>query len=282
MSELNERVEPLEPVEPVEPHEATELPEPTAPTELETRRSRRLAREQQEQREPITVGTRLLAMVKEVFVVVTLAVGLSLVVKTFLIQPFHIPSGSMEDTLIKDDRVVVSKLTPGPFDVERGDVIVFSDPGHWLGNPPPKQRTPLQSALIFLGLAPDDSDDHLIKRVIGVGGDRVACCSVDGKVTVNGVPITEPYVKAGDRPDGSRAAFDIQVPAGRVWVMGDHRSDSADSRVHDDGTGGLGSVPLESIQGKAVAIVWPLSRAMTIPSPTSVFAAVPHPLAPSP
>ena len=130
MSELNERVEPLEPVEPVEPHEATELPEPTASTELETRRSRRLAREQQEQREPITVGTRLLAMVKEVFVVVTLAVGLSLVVKTFLIQPFHIPSGSMEDTLIKDDRVVVGKLTPGPIALQRGDVVVFADPGN--------------------------------------------------------------------------------------------------------------------------------------------------------
>ena len=240
---------------------------------LEQRRQRRAQR---------SAMSNLLAVLKEVGIVVSLAVVLSLLVKTFLVQPFHIPSGSMENTLIKDDRVVVSKLTPGPFDVQRGDVIVFTDPGQWLGNPPPKQRSALQSVLIFLGLAPDDSDDHLVKRVIGLPGDRVECCSVDGRIIVNGVPIVEPYVKIGDTPAGGRPAFDIRVPEGHVWVMGDHRSDSADSRAHDDGTGAKGSVPLDSIQGKAVAVVWPVARWSMISTPSEAFSSVPPPAATTP
>ena len=145
-------------------------------------------------------------------------------------QPFHIPSGSMEDTLIKDDRVLVSKLTPGPFALHRGDIVVFTDPDHWLGDVAPVERSPLRSALIFLGLVPDDSHEHLIKRVIGLPGDHVTCCTAGGQITVNGSPITEPYIKPGDSPGGGRSAFDIVVPADKVWVMGDHRSDSADSR----------------------------------------------------
>jgi signal peptidase I len=213
--------------------------------------------------------------VREVLIVMTLAMALSLVVKTFFVQPFHIPSGSMEDTLIKDDRVLVSKLTPGPFALQRGDIVVFTDPDHWLGDVPPVERSPLRSALVFLGLVPDDSHEHLIKRVIGLPGDHVTCCTVAGQVTVNGVAITEPYVKPGDTPGGGRAAFDIVVPAGKVWVMGDHRSDSADSRLHDDGTGALGSVPMDDIHGKAVLIVWPLDRWTGLSLTADVFAAVP-------
>jgi len=215
--------------------------------------------------------------VREVVIVVGLAMVLSLVVKTFLVQPFHIPSGSMEDTLIKDDRVLVSKLTPGPFDLQRGDIVVFTDPDHWLGEIPETHRTPLQSALVFLGLAPDDSHEHLIKRVIGLPGDHVICCTVSGQLTVNGVAITEPYVKPGDSPAGGRGPFDIVVPAGKVWVMGDHRSDSADSRFHDDGTGAMGSVPIEDIKGKAVLVVWPIDRWAGLSDFGDVFAAVPEP-----
>jgi signal peptidase I len=252
------------------PRDGTGKPQTRREVRLEQRRQRRSQR---------SALSNLLAVLKEVAIVVSLAVVLSLLVKTFLVQPFHIPSGSMENTLVKDDRVVVSKLTPGPFDVQRGDVIVFTDPAHWLGNPPPKQRSPLQSALIFLGLAPDDSDDHLVKRVIGLPGDHVQCCSVDGRIIVNGAAISEPYVKVGDTPDGGRPAFDIHVPEGHVWVMGDHRSDSADSRVHDDGTGSTGSVPLSAVQGKAIAIVWPMSRWSVISTPSEVFSAVPRPTA---
>ncbi len=213
--------------------------------------------------------------VREVVIVVTLALALSLVVKTFLVQPFHIPSGSMEDTLVKDDRVLVSKLTPGPFDLRRGDIVVFTDPDHWLGDVAPVERSPIRSALIFLGLAPDDSHEHLIKRVIGLPGDHVTCCTTAGQVSVNGVAITESYVKAGDSPGGGRADFDIVVPAGKVWVMGDHRSDSADSRLHDDGTGAKGAVPMADIHGKAVLVVWPLDRWAGLSLTTDVFAQVP-------
>ena len=105
----------------------------------------------------------------------------------------------------------------------------------------------MRSALIFRGLVPDDSHEHLIKRVIGLPGDHVTCCTAGGQITVNGSPITEPYIKPGDSPGGGRSAFDIVVPADKVWVMGDHRSDSADSRLHDDGTGALGSVPMRCV-----------------------------------
>lgn len=220
-------------------------------------------------------GRWLVSAVRELVIVVSLAMVLSLVVKTFLLQPFHIPSGSMEDTLVKDDRVVVSKLTPGPIPLQRGDVVVFSDPGNWLGGASAGQRTPVRSLLIFLGLAPDDSDEHLIKRVIGLPGDTVACCDVQGRVTVNGVAIVEPYVKPGDTPNGGRNDFSVLVPAGKVWVMGDHRSDSADSRLHDDGTGALGSVPIDKIHGRAIMVVWPLTRWSWITAPQSVFGSVP-------
>lgn len=222
-----------------------------------------------------TVGQALWAGVREVAIVLGSAMVLSLLVKTFLVQPFHIPSGSMENTLVKDDRVVVSKLTPHLVSLSRGDVVVFSDPDHWLGDLPDVARSPLSRLLIFLGLAPDDSNDHLIKRVIGLPGDTVVCCDKDGRVAVNGVSITEPYLKPGDTPGGGRPAFSVTVPAGRVWVMGDHRSDSSDSRLHDDGTGAKGSVPIDKITGRAVAVVWPVDHITWLAAPERVFGSVP-------
>ena len=224
-----------------------------------------------------TMLQSLWAGVREVLIVVGMAMVLSLLVKTFLVQPFHIPSGSMENTLVKDDRVIVSKLTPGPFDLARGDVVVFSDPDDWLGEVPEVPRSPLNRLLIFLGLAPDDSNEHLIKRVIGLPGDKVSCCDADGRVQVNGTSITEPYIKPGDSPNGGREPFSITVPQGRVWVMGDHRSDSADSRLHDDGTGAAGSVPVDDVTGRAVAVVWPLDHVTWLTAPERVFGSVPQP-----
>jgi len=224
-----------------------------------------------------TVLQSLWAGVREVVIVVGMAMVLSLLVKTFLVQPFHIPSGSMENTLVKDDRVIVSKLTPGPFDLARGDVVVFSDPDGWLGELPEVPRSPLSRLLIFLGLAPDDSNEHLIKRVIGLPGDTVSCCDKDGRVQVNGTSIVEPYLKPGDTPNGGREPFSITVPQGRVWVMGDHRSDSADSRLHDDGTGATGSVPIDDITGRSVAVVWPLDHVTWLTAPERVFGSVPPP-----
>lgn len=220
------------------------------------------------------------AAVREVVIVVAMALALSFVVKTWLLQAFYIPSGSMEDTLLVGDRVVVSKLTPGPVDLQRGDVVVFEDPGGWLEVAPPIERAgvsgALHSALTFVGLLPAESEDHLIKRVIGLPGDQVACCTTGKRLTVNGVEVTESYLKPGDQP--SSVPFDITVPDGQVWVMGDHRSDSEDSRFHDpSGKGREGAVPIASITGRAIATVWPLSRADWLSDHPEVFAAVPGP-----
>ncbi|HYN30343.1 MAG TPA: signal peptidase I [Dermatophilaceae bacterium] len=207
---------------------------------------------------------------REVVVVVVMALALSFVIKTWLLQAFYIPSSSMEDTLLVGDRVVVNKLVPGAMDLQRGDVVVFSDPGDWLVATPRESQGTVRDAvhegLVFVGLLPSTSDDHLIKRVVGLPGDRVSCCGADGRLQVNGEPLDEGYVRPGDPP--STIPFDITVPADRVWVMGDHRSDSEDSRYHDDaGDGRTGSVPLTDVTGRAVAVVWPFDRFTRLANP---------------
>ena len=141
---------------------------------------------------------------REFVIVVGMALILSFVVKTWLLQAFYIPSGSMEDTLVHNDRVIVSKLTPGPFELHRGDIVVFADPGDWLETVPEAKHssavTAIHKTLMFVGLLPDDAENHLIKRVIGLPGDRVACCDEGSPLTVNGVAINEPYLKPGDAP----------------------------------------------------------------------------------
>lgn len=210
------------------------------------------------------------AFLREIAIVVSVALVISFLVKTFLAQPFWIPSGSMNDTLIEGDRVIVSKLTPGPFDVKRGDIVVFEDPGGWLP-PLPDDRGPVKKGLEFVGLYPA-GDNHLIKRVIGMPGDTIKCCDAKGRLTVNGTPVTEPYVRDGDKP--SEQEFTITVPDGKVWVMGDHRSNSSDSRFHDDGTGATGSVPMENITGRAMVTVWPFDRLDWLDSEESTFSEV--------
>jgi signal peptidase I len=231
---------------------------------------------------PRGFGATVLAGIKELVIVIVLAMVLSFVVKTWLFQAFYIPSGSMENTLVRDDRVIVSKLTPGPFDLRRGDVVVFEDPGTptpWLAGLDSGASTvggPFHEALVFVGLLPEDSENHLIKRVIGLPGDRVQSDGGTGPILVNGVPITEPYVKPGDAPSEGKK-FDITVPAGHVWVMGDHRSDSSDSRFHDDGTGATGSVPIDKLVGRALFIVWPIDHVTWLGVPERTFAQVPAP-----
>jgi signal peptidase I len=187
----------------------------------------------------------------------------------------------MEDTLRINDRVIVNKLVPGPISLHRGDVVVFKDPGGWLPPVTPVDRGPVLNAindgLTFVGLLPDSSDDHLIKRVIGLPGDHVTS-GPNHLLKVNGVAINEPYVMPGDKP--SSVEFSITVPPGRIWVMGDHRSDSEDSRFHDPkGDGSGGSVPISAVTGRAVAIVWPLDHLTWLSDYSSTFAKVPLPSA---
>ena len=248
----------------------------TDPVAEGSEEGRHVAAEDKAPQSPLGMVT---AAVREVVVVIALALVLSFVVKTWLLQAFFIPSGSMEDTLLVGDRVIVSKLTPGPVDLKHGDVVVFQDPGGWLEVMPPVQRGGVKGAihdgLVFVGLLPAESEDHLIKRVIGLPGDHVMCCSANRKLKVNGVEITEPYLKPGD--EASEMNFDITVPAGHVWVMGDHRSDSEDSRFHDPSrTGKDGAVPIADITGRAVAIVWPLGRTGWLSDHEETFAAVPE------
>lgn len=189
------------------------------------------------------------------------ALLLALLLKTFLIQIFYIPSGSMEETLMIGDRVAVNRLEYRLGEPQRGDVVVFDGIGSFIPEElaPPKEDP--VSALFSeigrtLGLIPPP-DTVFVKRVIGVGGDRVTCCDDQGRLLVNGVPLDEPYLYPGDV--ASTTPFDVVVPEGALWMMGDHRSASADSRSHLGDPGG-GMVPVDRAIGKVFAKIWPFDR----------------------
>ncbi|KZM33479.1 signal peptidase I [Oerskovia enterophila] len=215
---------------------------------------------------------------REVGVIVVAALVISFLIKTFVVQPFVIPSESMENTLIKDDRVLASRFVPRFLDIHRGDVVVFKDPGGWLASQPQQESTGLVKAgetfLTFIGIRPVDAGEHLIKRVIGLPGDHVTCCDAQGRVSVNGVAIDETYIKPGSIP--SEIEFDVVVPEGSLFVLGDNRQNSGDSRYNTDKPGN-GFVPIDNVVGTAVAKVWPLDRASLMRNPGSVFEDVPEP-----
>jgi signal peptidase I len=204
---------------------------------------------------------------REFPILVVIALLLAVVIKTYAIQAFFIPSGSMENTLEINDRVLVNKLVYDVRGIHRGDIVVFNGDGSWDPGPAP---TDTNFAVKFAdGFASmfgfGHPGDILIKRVIGLPGDRVACCDAQGRVTVNGVPLAEQsYLYPGDVPSETR--FNIVVPPGRLWVMGDHRAISDDSRDHQGDPGG-GTVPENAVIGRAFVIIWPPSRWRFLPIP---------------
>jgi signal peptidase I len=201
---------------------------------------------------------------KELPVLIVIAILLAILLKTFLVQAFFIPSGSMENTLHVYDRVMVNKVVYHLRDIKRGDVVVFNGLDSWTPEvtiAPP--TNPVAKALAWfedlVGFAPASEKDF-IKRVIGIPGDRVACCDAGGRVTVNGVALNEPYVYPGNTP--SDATFHITVPAGRLWVMGDHRADSSDSRYN-------GTIPEDEVIGRAFVVIWPVGHWSWLSNPST-------------
>ena len=201
------------------------------------------------------------SLLKEFPILVVVALIVSLLIKTFLVQFFYIPSGSMENTLQIKDRVAVNKIPFISRSIHRGDIVVFRDPANWLSEPftseSPFIVEKLREGLVTLGVLPNPAKQYLVKRVVGIGGDRVICCSKNKKLTINGKESTEPYIFEGNVP--SDMNFDVTIPAGKIWVMGDHRGASADSRYHQDDIN-KGMVPLNRITGRVVAVIWPFKN----------------------
>jgi len=206
---------------------------------------------------------------KELPLLIGIALVLALLIKTFLVQAFSIPSDSMQHTLEQGDRVLVDKLTPWfGSEPERGEVVVFHDPDNWLAGEPTPEPNAVQRVLGWIGLMPSANEKDLIKRVIGVGGDTVECKGT-GPLKVNGKALNDAdFVYAGNTPcsvdDGGQ--FKVKVPKGKIWVMGDHRQNSQDSRYHQQDKN-KGFVPVGNVVGRAIVIAWPPTRWDTLPVP---------------
>lgn len=207
---------------------------------------------------------------QELVVLLCIALGLAILLKSLFVQLFYIPSASMHDTLIEHDRIAVEKVSYWFGEPQRGDIVVFSDPGGWLPRQTVGSDNPITRVMEFFGLYP--AGDHLVKRVVGTGGDRVRCCDREGRVLVNGAPIDEStYLPNSVKP--SLQTFKLKVPEDRLWVMGDNRVNSADSRAHlfydDPETTDverkkdpvLATIPEDMVVGRVAATVWPLGRA---------------------
>jgi len=211
------------------------------------------------------------SLLRELPILIVVALVVSLVIKTVLVQFFFIPSGSMENTLQINDRVAVNKLPFIGKSIGRGDVVVFRDPDNWLPEPYTTEQNKFMAkakeALVAVGVLPNPAKQYLVKRTIGIAGDKVECCSKGKKLMINGVEIDEPYIFAGN--SASDTNFNVTVPEGKIWVMGDHRGASADSRFHQEDINN-GMVPLSKVTGKVVGIIWPIKNLGIVQSYSSL------------
>ncbi|MGO4103976.1 signal peptidase I [Leifsonia sp. YAF41] len=222
-----------------------------------------------------------LKFVRDLLVIVIVAILVSALVKAFLVRAFFIPSESMEGTLRVQDRILVNELVPAVIPIEHGDVVVFRDPGGWLDAPPPAATGltgMLDGALAFVGLSASDSENHLIKRVIGLPGDTVVCCTASGQLSVNGISLDEPYIQVpSENSLSAKAAFSVTVPTGSLWVMGDNRFNSADSAYHylktDDPATGF--VARDDVVGRAFVVSWPTQHWAWLDNFPATFAGTP-------
>jgi signal peptidase I len=243
--------------------------------------------EEEEDQPPRKGKARKGSFWRELPLLVVIAVVIALLVKTYVVQMFFIPSGSMQDTLQINDRIMVNKLVYHFRPIEPGDIVVFNDDGSW--NPEPPQAPPSSDPVVraydatvvrlyhsLLGMVDGSTQDNgniIVKRVIGVPGDHVACCNANGDLTVNGVALNEssylfPGNSPGSAPTQQAGHFSITVPAGRLWVMGDHRAISDDSRMHTQDPFG-GTIPENAVIGRAFVIIWPPSRWRFLPIPST-------------
>jgi signal peptidase I len=233
---------------------------------LVSRSDRRVAESKRSRSKKTSSKKRgVLLFIRDLLIIFVVALLISFLIKSFLIRSFYIPSGSMMNTLQVDDRIIVNQLEPGLIPISRGDVLVFKDPGGWLMPQPDVVQNPIAAGADWffsaVGLSAPDSNDHLIKRVIGLPGDHVVCCNALGQMSVNDIPLDESnYVLL---PVGeakvSAIDFDVTIPADSLWMMGDNRYNSKDSRFNSE-TVGKGYVPVEDVVGRALVVSWPLAR----------------------
>lgn len=207
---------------------------------------------------------------REIGIIAAIVAVVSIVVRTFLFQVFYVPSVSMNDTLQVNDKIVASKFALTTDGIRRGDVVVFHDPGGWLAVPPQPNALQwlFQRPLEIIGLLPNQPGEDLVKRVIGVAGDHVVCCNPAGRIMVNGHALDERSYTLGD---SSAVPFDIRVPDHRIFVMGDNRHQSADSRFHLDVESG--TVDVGEVRGIVIATIWPISRFGSVPAPAALTSA---------
>jgi signal peptidase I len=241
------------PPESADQAEPADQPEPTAQAAPASRPRRRRRR----------------SFWRELPILIAVALVLAVAIKSFALQAFFIPSGSMENTLEINDRVLVNKLVYDLRGIHRGDIVVFNGDGSWDPGPEPVSQNVVAEFVSNFGsmFGFGQPGEIYVKRVIGLPGDRVACCNAQGQITVNGVALSESsYLYPGDAPSTMR--FNIVVPPGRLWVMGDHRSVSDDSRGHMGDPGG-GTIPETAVLGRAFAIIWPLNRWRFLPIPAT-------------